>query len=151
MTRPQTRARLEDALSRLLAGQPIRTDGQLTVTNLCREAGVGRDSFYRSPDIVARFEAAKANAQAHKPELLQLREEIAELKRERRKLKSDHARTVRELEKTIRVYANQIQVLALRAAELEGKNTRLRRQLAEDAGVTAIGLASPELSEAPGT
>ena len=49
MTRVATQVRLEQALTRLLAGQPTVTDGELTVSNLCREAGVGRDSFYRTP------------------------------------------------------------------------------------------------------
>ncbi|MEU4770201.1 hypothetical protein AB0H12_44005 [Actinosynnema sp. NPDC023794] len=38
MTRPATQARLEQALTRLLAGRPTATDGELTVSNLCREA-----------------------------------------------------------------------------------------------------------------
>lgn len=142
MTKPATRARLEAALTRLLAGQPTCTDGELTVSNLCREAGVGRDSYYRTDGIAERFEAVRANAQAHKPELLQLREEIAELKRERRKTRGDHAQTVRELEDTIRAYANQIQVLALRGAELDAENARLLGRLGRQAGVTTIGSAS---------
>ncbi|MEV0408956.1 hypothetical protein [Actinoallomurus sp. NPDC050550] len=129
MTKAVTRARLEDALTRLLAGQPARTDGELTVSNLCREAGVGRDSYYRSKDIVERFEAAKANAEARKPEVLRLRDELAETRREHNRTKTAHAEVVRELEDTIRTYANQIQALALRNAELEQHNRRLRERL----------------------
>jgi len=122
---------LEQALTRLLAGQPTATDGELTVSNLCREAGVGRDSFYRSSqefkDVVA---TAQANREAHQPELVALREEIAVLKRERKQTASDHAATARELEETIRVYANQIQVLALRHSELEDQVRQLHRRMA---------------------
>jgi hypothetical protein len=119
VTRASTQARLNQALTRLLAGQPTATDGELTIANLCREAGVGRDSFYRSPqafkDTVA---AAQANREARQPELVALREEIAALKRARKQTAREHAATVRELEETVRVYANQIQVLALRNPEL---------------------------------
>jgi chromosome segregation ATPase len=139
MTKAVTRARLEDALTRLLAGQPARTDGELTVSNLCREAEVGRDSYYRSEDIVGRFEAAKANAEAHKPEVLRLRDELADAKREHNKTKTAHARAIRELEDTIRTYANQIQALALRNAELEQHNQRLRERLDRaEAGITQL-------------
>ena len=133
MTRVATQVRLEQALTRLLAGQPTVTDGELTVSNLCREAGVGRDSFYRSPpEFKDAVVAAQANREAQQPELVALREEITALrgafralkevtalKRERKQTASDHAATVRELEEMIRVYANQIQVLALRNSELE--------------------------------
>lgn len=120
MTRPATQGRLEQALSRLLAGQQTVSDGALTISSLCREAGLGRDSFYRSPqqfrDTVA---AAFANREAQQPELLALREEIAELKRQRKQTAREHSRTAAELEETIRVYANQIQALTLRNADLE--------------------------------
>ena len=120
MTRVATQVRLEQALTRLLAGQPTVTDGELTVSHLCREAGVGRDSFYRSPpEFKDAVVAAQANREAQQPELVALREEITALKRERKQTASDHAATVRELEEMIRVYANQIQVLALRNSELE--------------------------------
>lgn len=126
MTRSTTQTRLEQALNRLLTGQPVTTDGDLTISNLCREAGVGRDSYYRSPQqfkdsVVAAF----ANCEAKQPELVALREELAELKSSRKQADRDHARTVRELEATIRLYANQIQVLAVRNAELEDEHRQL--------------------------
>lgn len=101
MTKPTTRARLEDALGRLLAGQPTVTNGQLTVSNLCAEAGVGRDSYYRTHGMAERFAAAKANAQTRQPELLHLRKEVAALKRDRKQLVAEHAAVVRELEDTV--------------------------------------------------
>jgi hypothetical protein len=60
VTRADTHARLEQALARLLAGQPISSDGALTISGLCREAGVGRDSYCHSPQqftgtVVATF------------------------------------------------------------------------------------------------
>jgi hypothetical protein len=129
MTRASTEQRLDQALTRLLAGQPTVTDGAITVTNLCLEAGVGRDSFYRCPEIKKKFTAAKTNAEAHQPEVLQLREEARARKREHQELRRAHAEQVRDLEATIRSYANQIQALALRTAELADENTSLQRRL----------------------
>jgi hypothetical protein len=69
MTRPSTNARLNQAFTRLLAGQATVSDGLLNVANLCREAGVGRDSYYRSsPTFKAAFETARANQAGQRPE-----------------------------------------------------------------------------------
>lgn len=133
MTRLSTEQSLEEALTRLLAGQPTVTDGTITVTNLCLEAGVGRDSFYRCPEIKKKFTAAKTNAEAHQPEVLHLREQLQALKREQKELRRDHALQVRGLETTIRTYANQIQALTLHNDELADENTRLRRSLERQA------------------
>ena len=37
------------AFVRLMQGRPELTDGAVTVTNICAEAGVSRASYYRSP------------------------------------------------------------------------------------------------------
>jgi len=130
MTRPSTQALLDQALSRLLAGQATCTDGQLTVANLCREAGVGRDSYYRSPETFkATFAAACTNQTGHRPEILALRQQVADLTRDRKALTRDHGETVRALEHTVKTYADQIQALALANAELAEHNQRLREQL----------------------
>jgi hypothetical protein len=135
-TRSTTQTHLEQALTRLLTGQPLTSDGDLTISSLCREAGVGRDSYYRSPQqfkdsVVAAF----ANHEAQQPELVALRDEVTALTRARKEADRDHARTVRDLEATIRLYANQIQVLALRNAELEDLN---RQRTAVDHTTTAL-------------
>ncbi|MFE1558901.1 hypothetical protein ACFW6V_28455 [Streptomyces sp. NPDC058734] len=128
MTLPSTDEKLSQALTRLLTGQPTRTNGELTVTNLCLEAGVGRDSFYRSP-IKDHFAACRANADTNEPETTRLREEIRQLTATRKAERADHSRTLRELEELLRSYANQIQALALDNHHLAAENTRLLRQL----------------------
>jgi hypothetical protein len=129
MTTDITRQRLEEALTRMLAGRPTRTDGRLTVANLCLEAGVGRDSFYRNPTIRARFAEARANHSTHQPELTRLREQLAAHRSHAKDVARHHADVIRELEQTVTAYANRIQTLALHAAELAQQNQLLRQQL----------------------
>ncbi|MFE2867863.1 hypothetical protein [Embleya sp. NPDC059259] len=130
MTRATTQARLDQALSRLLAGQPTVTDGAVNVANLCREAGVGRDSFYRSPqEFKDRFKAALANSTDNQPEVLQLRTKLARLKHESKETGRRQAETIQDLEETNKIYADHIQVLTLANAELAAENQRLRAHI----------------------
>ena len=41
--------KINEAFERLTRGRPEITDGALTVSNICTEAGVSRASYYRSP------------------------------------------------------------------------------------------------------
>lgn len=128
MTLPSTDEKLSQALTRLLTGQATRTNGELTVTNLCLEAGVGRDSFYRSP-IKDHFAACRANAHANKPETARLREETRQHTTKLKAERAERARALRELEELLHSYANQIQALTLDNHRLAAENTRLLRQL----------------------
>jgi chromosome segregation ATPase len=139
VTRAATRERLDQALTRLLAGQPAVTGGELTVSNLCKEAGVGRDSYYRTPQAVARFTAARTTAGTPGTELARLRDQLAALTREIKDRKRDHAALTSELEDQVRTYAGQIQVVALACQELREENQRLRNQIERaDPGVSQL-------------
>jgi Family of unknown function (DUF6262) len=129
VTRAATHERLDQALTRLLTGQPSVTDGELTVSNLCREAGVGRDSYYRTPAVVARFTTARTTAATPGTELARLRDRTATLAREVKDGKRGHAVQVTELEDQVKTYAGQIQVLALANQELKEENQRLRSRI----------------------
>jgi hypothetical protein len=125
VTRPSTNARLQEALTRLLAGQAPPGREQLNVTNLCREAGVGRDSYYRSP---AAFKATFQTAQAQQAER---RAERDTSPRTTAHTHPDHASrvaqlrdTIRVLEETVKVYANQIQALSLANEQLHAETRR---------------------------
>jgi hypothetical protein len=138
VTRASTRERLDHALTRLLAGQPAVTDGELTVSNLCKEAGVGRDSYYRTPQAVARFTAARTTAGTPGTELAGLRDQVTALIRAAKDRKRDHAAQASELEDQVKTYAGQIQVLALANQELREENQRLRNR---------TGYAAPGVSQ----
>lgn len=117
----ETDRKIKDAFERLLAGQPEITDGKLTVSNICLEAGVSRASYYRSPQA-AQIKQRLHAPRTPRPELEHLRDQVSQLKKTERALRSDHAAQIRELKATIKSYANQIQLLALRLTQLERDN-----------------------------
>lgn len=49
------RDEIRDAMERLLSGSAQHTNGRLTRTNLALEAGVGRATLYRQPDLLAEW------------------------------------------------------------------------------------------------
>ncbi|MCX5345994.1 hypothetical protein [Streptomyces atratus] len=51
---------LMGAFERLMHGLSETTDGQITIVNLCTEAGVSRASYYRSPVAQAVKEILEA-------------------------------------------------------------------------------------------
>jgi AcrR family transcriptional regulator len=125
-----TDARIQEAFERLMLGRPEITDGALTISNICAEAGVSRASYYRSSRAAAIKRLLDA-PQTQRPEVEDLRDQVKQLKKADRQLRADHAAEVRELRETVKVYANQIQVLALHAAQLRDDNYRLHTSLAK--------------------
>jgi outer membrane murein-binding lipoprotein Lpp len=121
--------KIQAAYDTLTAGRPGTTDGQLTVTNICAEAGISRASFYRSP-LAARIRADLADpASTRRPEAEQLRARVRELTATDKQLRSKHAAEIRDLRATVRTYANQIQILTLRVSQLEDDSKQLARRL----------------------
>jgi chromosome segregation ATPase len=83
---PRTATALRDAMTRLLAGRPQRTDGQLTKANLGREAGISHATLHRAKTILAEWDTAVATRQptqadqqahAHHEETAELRTRLA--------------------------------------------------------------------------
>lgn len=95
------------------------------MANLCLDAGVSRASYYRS-SVAGAIKDVLASCRVVRPEIDQLRAQVKELKKAEAKLRREHAAEVRDLKATVATYANQIQALALRNAELEVANARLR-------------------------
>ncbi len=131
-----------EAFERLMHGMPEVTDGAITVVNICREAGVSRASYYRSP-LAKTVKEILAAPQTQRPEPEELRAEVSRLKKRERELRSEHAAEVRELKDTEATYANQVQVLALRNIELENDARKLRAQLAERSDDNVVRVLVP--------
>jgi len=137
--------KIQAAHDALTAGRPGVSDGRLTISNICLEAGISRASFYRSP-LAATIRRDLADpGTAKRPEADQLRAKIRELTAADKQLRSEHAAQIRDLRATVRAYANQIQILALRAGQLEDDNKRLTARLQHSGdNVTPLKRALPE-------
>ena len=121
--------KIQAAYHALTAGRPGVSDGQLTISNICLEAGISRASFYRSP-LAGKIRRDLADPDSTKrPDAEQLRAKVRELTAADKQLRSEHAAEIRNLRATMRAYANQIQILALRAGQLEDDNKRLTTKL----------------------
>lgn len=121
--------KIQAAYDTLTAGRPAVTDGQLTVSGICAEAGISRASFYRSP-LATPIRADLADpASTRRPEAEQLRVKARELTAADKELRSKHATEIRDLRATVRTYANQIQLLTLRLSQLEDDNNQLTARL----------------------
>ena len=121
--------KIQAAYDALTAGRPGSSDGQLTVSNICLEAGISRASFYRSP-LAATIRRDLADPGTTKrPEADQLRAKVRELTTADKQLRSKHAADIRDLRATVRTYANHIQILTLHLSQLQDDNQRLTARL----------------------
>lgn len=134
--------RVQAAFNRLMAGHPELSDGRLTVTNVCLEAAVSRASFYRCGSAAEIRQALSDPRSMPQPEAENLRAQTRVLQQAETALHSQHATEVRELRVTVATYANRIQLLALRAEQLEADNQRLLHRL-EGAGDNITQLSVP--------
>lgn len=136
--------KIQAAYHALTTGRPGISDGQLTISNICLEAGISRASFYRSPLAATIRRDLAEPGTAKRPETDQLRAKIRELTATDKQLRSEHAAQIRGLRATVRAYANQIQILALRVGQLEDDNQRLTARL-QHAGdnITPLNPALP--------
>lgn len=80
-----TAGKLREAMARLLAGQPLYTDGALTKENLAREARVSHATVHRAQDILAEWDVQVAQPVLRTPGETRRDETIAELKTKLRK------------------------------------------------------------------
>ncbi len=117
-------------MDRLLAGEPLRSTGRLSVSQLAVEAGVGRWHLtHQHTDLKELFQAKVRNADGA-PAAFARRLGNYE------KLKADHAKLLAhcaELEERLQLYATVINVLSLeqqsgeRGAKVAKINGRRRR------------------------
>jgi len=74
-----TDEKIQAAYDALTAGRPGSSDGQLTVSNICLEAGISRASFYRSTLAATIRRDLAGPGTARRPDAEQLRAKVREL------------------------------------------------------------------------
>ncbi|MES2280199.1 MAG: hypothetical protein V4542_02195 [Pseudomonadota bacterium] len=99
------------ASDRLLAGKPIHSKSYaLNATNLALEAGVGRATLNRAPELrdafMAEVAALRAKTSAEHPEIVAKR-----LQEELTQLKTSHSLAMNAANEKISVLGNEVQLL----------------------------------------
>lgn len=124
---PSTEKKLRNAMERLLAGQPARTDGRLTKANLHVEAGVSRATMNRATAVIADWDAAVGAGPAPRDaRLVELQETVAKLNRTIAKLRQHNTELERRNQAAVTVIAElNAQLWASRGDEPTGTVTPL--------------------------
>jgi NAD(P)-dependent dehydrogenase (short-subunit alcohol dehydrogenase family) len=115
---PRAAKRLRDAMDRLLAGRPQRTDGRLLKDNLWKEAGLSRATMNRAVRILAEWNSRVAACEAFTPGEARKNDEITAL----RTRLADKTRQCTELH-------HRLDAAATAIAALHHENTLLRQEL----------------------
>jgi hypothetical protein len=113
------RKKILAAIDWLLDGQPLRSTGRLSVSQLAIEAGVARWRLtHQHLDLKEEFQVRVRNVGATPKPFQHTATELAELKQAHRNLQAYTA----ELEDKVKIYANVIQIQALEhAASAQGR------------------------------
>lgn len=114
------RRAIRDAMDRLIAGEPLYSDGKLTITSLAEEARVKRWLLtHRHTDLQAEFRARITNTDAP-PALVALRDERDDAVRRVDELTAH----ITALQETVHQLERIIQMLALENDHLrQGRNS----------------------------
>ncbi|MDT0479771.1 hypothetical protein [Streptomyces doebereineriae] len=113
-----TETKLREAMARLLAGEPLHTDGALTKENLAREAKVSHATVHRAEEILAEWDAKVARPVLRTPGEVQRDETIANLRKQLREVKSQVTET-----------QGKFDALATVTANLYAENLALKKKL----------------------
>jgi hypothetical protein len=105
-------------MERLLAGEPLRSTGRLSVSQLAVEAGVGRWHLtHQHTDLKELFQAKVSNADGAPAA-------FARRLNDYEKLKADHTKLLAhcaEIEERLQMYASVINLLALEKRATPGR------------------------------
>ncbi|MCW1825000.1 hypothetical protein OLG66_29205 [Mycobacterium senegalense] len=125
---PATEQKLRDAMERLLAGKPKRTDGRLTKANLHTEAGISRATMNRAAAVIADWDAAVDGHSAPRDsKIVELEETITKLRQTNAKLRGQNADLERRNKAAVTVIAElHAQVQACRGETPKGTVTPIR-------------------------
>jgi hypothetical protein len=123
---PDERARIREAMQRILGGTPRSSTGALTIVALAQEAGVPRNALtQRHPDLRNEFYQRVKEGGATPDVEVRLREQIAKLKktvankdRELTRLRSDVPALVRIINQITAENAELRETLKLRPANV---------------------------------
>ncbi|MGB0091117.1 MAG: hypothetical protein WBP81_01040 [Solirubrobacteraceae bacterium] len=129
-----------EAMERLFAGRPVRSNGNWTITQLAAESGVSRPTINRDPQLKAVFAQRKTEMLSHNTNepaagaaaaAARLRDAEARWGQERQKLR--HKNEILE---------DAVEVLAHRVRDLHEELVRLQREQAAG-NVTPIRFQRP--------
>ncbi|MFJ9624698.1 hypothetical protein [Streptomyces sp. NPDC101181] len=128
-----TATKLREAMARLLAGEPLHTNGALTKENLAREAQVSHATVHRAEDILAEWDAKVARPILRSPGEVERDETIAKLRRQLRDSKAN----VTELQ-------GKFDALAAVTANLYHENVALKRKLGGSRRLASLAVPAVE-------
>ncbi|HEU5373799.1 MAG TPA: hypothetical protein VFV38_00010 [Ktedonobacteraceae bacterium] len=135
-----TEQKLRAAMDRLCKGTSQYTNGQLTVGNLAKEAGVSRATANRAEAVLAEFHNRAIALQEIPEKLPGLHDQNRELERRLAQVTGEKKQIIADLQATVTLLAQQIQALTL-------ENERLRTGMARSiSNVTEL----PHQQESPG-
>jgi DeoR/GlpR family transcriptional regulator of sugar metabolism len=117
-----TEQKLRAAMDRLCNGTSQRTNGQLTVSNLAKEAGVSRATANRAEVVLIEFHNRVIALQETPEKLPGLRDQNRELERRLAQMTTEKNQIIADFQTTVTLLAQQIQALTL-------ENERLRTSI----------------------
>jgi hypothetical protein len=129
---PRAAKRLRDAMDRLLAGRPQRTDGRLIKDNLWKEAGLSRATMNRAVRILAEWNCRVTECEGFTPSEARKNDEVASL----RKKLEDKTRECTELH-------HRLDAAATAIAALHHDTVLLRQELNARGQLVALQVHQP--------
>ncbi|MDT0425389.1 hypothetical protein [Streptomyces evansiae] len=112
-----TETKLREAMARLLAGEPLNTDGALSKENLAREAQVSHATVHRAENILAEWNAQVARPVLRTPGEVQRDETIVDLRKQ-----------LRDAKVQVTLVQGKLDALATVTANLYAENQTLKKK-----------------------
>ncbi|MFE7449599.1 MULTISPECIES: hypothetical protein [Streptomyces] len=128
-----TATKIREAMSRLLAGEPLHTHGALTKENLAREAQVSHATIHRAEEILAEWDAKVARPVLRSPGEVERDETIAKLRRQLRESKAE-----------VTALQGKFDALAAVTANLYHENFALKRKLGSSRRLASLPAPAAE-------
>jgi hypothetical protein len=126
-----TERKLRDAMERMCSGTSRYTDGQLTVSNLAKEAGVSRATANRAEAVLVEFHNRITTLQETPEKLPGLRDQNRELERRLAQVTIEKNQVIAGLQATVNLLAQQVQALTLENEQLRLSATRSASNVTE--------------------